>query len=65
MDIMQRSVTKSLQYGNRIGARYALIVGSDEWERDAVTVKNMKTGEQQEVPVEGIASFTVQMKLET
>jgi len=57
MDIMQRSVTKSLQYGNRIGARYTLIVGSNEWERDAVTVKNMKTGEQQEVPVEGIDSF--------
>jgi len=57
MDIMRRSVAKSLQHGNRIGARFALIVGPDEWERDAVTVKDMKTGEQQEVPVEGIDAF--------
>jgi histidyl-tRNA synthetase len=57
MDIMRRSVSKSLQHGNRIGAHYAVIVGAEEWDHDAVLIKDMHSGAQEEVPVESIAAF--------
>lgn len=57
MDLMRRSLSKSLQHAHRLGARHVVILGADEWARGAVVVKNMRSGEQQEVPVEGIAAF--------
>ncbi len=54
MDLMRRSVQKSLQYADRIGAKKAIIMGPDEWARGMVTLKNMETGEQKEVGVEDV-----------
>ncbi|MDD3493930.1 MAG: histidine--tRNA ligase [Candidatus Thermoplasmatota archaeon] len=56
MDLMRRSVSKSLQHAHRLGARHAVIVGADEWARDAVVVKNMASGEQREVAVKELAA---------
>ena len=43
-------VKRALETANKIGARYALIVGESEIAEDLYTLKNMSTGEQTKVP---------------
>lgn len=57
MDLMRRSMQKSLQYANRIGTKTAIIMGPDEWAKGMVTLKNMETGEQKEVKRDEISKF--------
>jgi len=57
MDLMRRSVQKSLQYADRIGARKAMIMGPDEWSRGMVTLKDMETGEQMEVKADEVENM--------
>jgi histidyl-tRNA synthetase len=40
---------KQMEYANRRGIPYVVIIGSDELQRSAATLKNMRTGEQREV----------------
>ena len=46
---------KQMEYANRRGIPYVAIVGSDELAAGTVTVKNMQTGEQQQVPFDRLA----------
>ncbi len=48
-DSMDRSVKAQMKYANKIGARFACILGSQEMENQGVTVKNMQTGEGQDL----------------
>ena len=40
---------KQMEYANRRGIPYVIIIGSNELERGVVTLKNMQSGEQQEL----------------
>jgi histidyl-tRNA synthetase len=40
---------KQMEYANRRGIPYVVIIGSNELERGVVTLKNMQSGEQQEL----------------
>jgi len=55
LDLKRRSMGKSLQHADRLGATTVVIVGDDEWERNAVIVKDMESGEQREVAVDEVA----------
>ncbi len=46
---------KQMEYANRRGIPYVAIVGSDELAAGTVTVKNMQTGEQRQVPFDRLA----------
>ena len=46
---------KQMEYANRRGIPYVVIVGSQELEARAATVKDMRTGEQRQVPFDRIA----------
>ena len=48
---------KQMEYANRRGIPFVVIVGSQELENQAVTVKNMLTGEQQQVAFAELATF--------
>jgi len=54
MDLMARSISKSLEYANRKGMKYAVIVAPDEWKNGRILVKDMKSGKQEEVELEKI-----------
>lgn len=41
----EKGLRKQLQYADRVNARYAVIVGSNEFEKGVVTVKDLKAGE--------------------
>jgi histidyl-tRNA synthetase len=40
-----------MKRANKVNARAALILGTDELARDAVTLRDLDTGEQAEVPI--------------
>ena len=48
---------KQMEYANRRGIPDVVIVGSQELEARAATVKDMRTGEQQQVPFDQVADF--------
>ncbi len=52
MDLMRRSVQKSLQYADKRGMKKVIILGEDEWKKGTVSIKDMETGEQKEVKKE-------------
>ena len=45
-----RALRKALERAGRLGARWVVLLGEDEVGREAVTVKDLKDGEQREVP---------------
>lgn len=57
MDLMRRSISKSLDYANRKGMRKAIIVAPDEWKKGLVLIKNMEKGSQEEVKINEIEKY--------
>ena len=53
-DIVGRSIKAQMKYADKLGARYALIVGQNEVETGRVTVKDMQGGESFEVSLDGL-----------
>ena len=50
IDLLRRGVGKSLKYASSVHARYAILIGPQELEKQLVTLRNLQTGEQQSVP---------------
>ena len=48
-DYEDKSLKGALRRANDLGARYVLIIGEDELKNNAVTLKDMASGEQQEI----------------
>src|SRR5690348_13243212 len=56
---------KQLKYADRAGIRFAVVAGEDELSRDAVAVKDLRRGDQFEVPrVELVKSLRVELAQE-
>lgn len=51
-DHMGRSLRAQMKYSHKIGARFTIVLGDDELEQGRVAVKNMVTGEQNEVELD-------------
>ena len=51
IDIMGRKMGKALKYAAGIPARYAVIVGASELEKGVVTLRDMESGDQKEIPL--------------
>ncbi len=49
------NMKKRMARANKVGARFAVILGEDEVSRAAVTVKDLDAGTQEEVPLAGLA----------
>lgn len=55
MDIMGRKMAKAMKYASSARARFAVIVGKNELERESVTLRNMGSGDQEEALISEIA----------
>ena len=42
---------KLMEYANKVGAKFVVIIGEDEVSNNTISIKNMTTGEQQTLPV--------------
>ena len=45
---------KLMEYANKIGAKFVIIIGDDEVAKNVLTLKNMVTGEQQTLPLDAV-----------
>ena len=61
MDLDTKSLKSQMKQADRAGARYALIVGSQELEDKQAPLRNMKTGEQTDLQLEEIGGFFTEM----
>jgi histidyl-tRNA synthetase len=48
-DYLGRSIKAQFKYSNKVDATYTIVIGEDEITKDIVTLKNMETGEQEEI----------------
>lgn len=45
-DHLDRSLKAQFKYSNKINAKYTIVIGDDELDKDEATLKNMETGDQ-------------------
>ncbi len=63
MDLLSRSLKSQLKAADRQGARFAFIFGEEELERQVILIRDLKLGEQIEVPlVEAIEEINKKYK---
>ena len=58
-DLAGRSVKAQMKYADKIGARYAIIIGDSEIESGKIVIKSMAGGEAGNVDVDGVVQFFV------
>lgn len=56
MDVMGRSLKNQFKHANRIHAAKTIVIGDSELEAGKLTIKDMESGEQTEVPMDGIVA---------
>ena len=47
----EKKFKNQIEYADKIGAKFSLIIGEDEVKSQQISVKNMATGEQQKLSV--------------
>ncbi|MFQ5979774.1 MAG: histidine--tRNA ligase [Candidatus Heimdallarchaeota archaeon] len=57
IDLGSRKFRKQLQQADKRGARFAIIIGPKDVEADAVTIKDLQSGQQKTVPQAQLASY--------
>jgi histidyl-tRNA synthetase len=53
-DLEARGMNAQMKAADKSGARVMMLLGDEEWERGEVVLKELKSGAQQTVPLEGI-----------
>ncbi|MCL2405568.1 MAG: histidine--tRNA ligase [Defluviitaleaceae bacterium] len=56
-DIANRSVKAQMKYANKVLAQHTMILGQDELEKNTANLKNMQTGEQTQVSLDGLENY--------
>ena len=56
-DYGARSLKAQMKYANKIGAGFSAVIGDDDIAKGALNVKNMETGESEEVLAEKLSEF--------
>lgn len=57
MDLMQRSLSKQLEYANALNAGKAIILGDNELKEKKALVKDLKTGKQEKIALKDIIKY--------
>ena len=63
-DLMRRSLGKNLEYANAIGADRAVIIGPRELEEGKAMVRDLQSGAQTTMPIEGLVEFLTKNKIQ-
>lgn len=50
-DHLDRSLKAQFKYSNKINAKYTIVIGDDELDKDKTTLKNMETGDQKLIKI--------------
>lgn len=55
LDYLLRSVKAQMREANRLNSNFVLMIGGDEFLRNAAVLKNMQTGEQEEISLDNLS----------
>lgn len=55
-----RKLGKEIQRADKAGARLVVIIGPEDWAAGQVTVRDLASGDQQDVPVDAVGSMVVE-----
>lgn len=61
-DLLGRSFKAQLKYVNKIGAKYMIVIGTDEIQSGVYQVKNMLSGESEQVEKGNLAAYFANLK---
>jgi histidyl-tRNA synthetase len=61
VDLVGRKLKKILSQANNLGADFVILIGKRDLEEKKVTVKNMKTGKQELLPMDNLAQEIVEL----
>lgn len=61
-DYLKRSVKAQMKYADKINAKFTMVLGDNEINKQTVNIKNMATGEQEKVKLSEIADFLSQRR---
>lgn len=56
-DLLSRSLKAQMKYANKINSRYVVVLGEDELKEDRVKLKNMESGEEEEIKLSDIVEI--------
>lgn len=62
-DIAGRSLKAQMKYANKLNVQYSMVLGDDEIVKGRAMVKNMDSGEQQEISLEGFSENFMRMSI--
>ena len=56
-DTLRRSLKAQMKDANRLNTKYSIIIGEEELSKKTVSIKNMETGNQEELPIDKIIDY--------
>jgi histidyl-tRNA synthetase len=59
MDFRKRSLSKSMQQANQIGAHFVLVLGEDELSSQKIELKDLTNGEKYPLPLDELENFLI------
>ena len=62
MDVLARNLKGQLKYADRIGAKYAVVIGDNELDEGVVILKDMANSTQESVKIENIKNVLIEKK---
>ena len=62
-DVVGRSVKAQMKFANKIGAAYTVVLGDSELEEGKAKLKNMATGEETEIPLDGFEDIFMRISI--
>ncbi len=60
MDSLGRNIKGQFKYADRLSSNYTIVIGDNELDQNMVTIKNMKTSTQKQVPLQDIIKEIVE-----
>ncbi len=63
IDTCGRSVKAQMKYAGKLGARYTVVLGDNELDAQVYTLKNMQTGESQQIPADDFIEAFIEIAL--
>lgn len=57
IDLLDRSLKSQMREANRSNAKFALILGDEEFQKNSIIVKNLSTGEQVEIQLDNLVDY--------
>ena len=61
-DYLNRSVKAQMREANKFNARFALFIGGEEYQKGKLNLKNMKSGEEKNIPLNTLDEIIKQVK---